>query len=97
MPDGQSYQMLQQAKARVGSKAMTGNGLVDSWDSPATGTTGEETSRYRRTLEQSYDAGKTARARSAGNPTGYDAAMRGVVKPQPDRVLAMIRNRNKKK
>lgn len=96
-PDGESYRMLQQAKSRVGSKAMTGSGLVDSWDSPATGTTAGETAQYRAKMEQSYNAGKTAKAKAAGQPTGYDAAMRGVVKPQPERVMSMIRNRNKKK
>lgn len=80
--DGESHKMLQEAKSRVGSGRMTGNGLTDSWESPSNNAMADERGRYVATMEKSYDAKKEKSLRRAGQPTGYDAAMRGVVRPR---------------
>jgi hypothetical protein len=96
--DGESYEMLKSANAGVGSlgrKMDSAQQGVYPWVGRV--AEGAESPRYKAAMEGAYWETKGADRKKAGQPTGYDAAMRGVVKPQPERVMSMIRNRNKKK
>jgi hypothetical protein len=96
--DGESYEMLKGANTGVGSlgrKMRTVQQGISPWLGKV--AEGAEVPRYKEAMASAYWESKATDRKKNSEPTGYDAAMRGVVKPQPERVLAMIRNKPKKK
>jgi hypothetical protein len=76
--DGESYEMLKNAKASVGhvrdsplSKAKEG---VFPWIGNQANS--DESPRYRKKMEEAYDKVKEKDLKRDGRPTGYDAALR---------------------
>lgn len=77
--DGESYEMLKNAKAGVGHVQNSSLTKVSEGVFPWIGKQAmpDEADRYRKTMEAAYDETKEQIARKDGRPTGYDAAMRG--------------------
>ncbi len=81
--DGESYEMLKDAKAATGhvlNKSLASpDSKVKEGLFPWLGrqAAGDEVARYQKTMESEYDKVKTTYLRRDGKPTGYDAAMRG--------------------
>lgn len=77
--DGESYELLKDAKAAVGHVESKPLSKMHEGLYPWIGkqATGEEVPRYQTTMEGQYDKKKDEERQYKGKPTGYDAAMRG--------------------
>jgi hypothetical protein len=82
--DGESYEALKDAKGAVGHVESKDLSILKEGMSPWIGkqANSDEVPRYREKMEAEYDSVKNRDRRRAGQPTGYDAAMRGVVRPR---------------
>jgi len=76
--DGESYELLKDAKAGVGHVGNKPLGKLTENIFPWLGkrAMGDEVPRYQKTMEAEYDKVKEKDLRKAGKPTGYDASMR---------------------
>lgn len=97
--DGESYELLKEAKGAVGhveSGKLTNlkEGLFP-W--PGKSAMKEETPRYQKTMEDAYWKGKEKSLRRDGNPSGYDASMRGTPATPVSTADAMKADQAKKK
>lgn len=77
--DGESYELLKDAKAAVGYVGNKPLSKLSEGVYPWLGkrASGDEVPRYQKVMESEYDKVKEADLRKADKPTGYDAAMRG--------------------